>query len=45
MLNLVGEQIQWEKEKGFLAAKIDIINKNQLDLEKEREDKDEKEPK
>ena len=39
LLNLAGEQNQWEKEKGFLIAKIDVLNENQLDLEKEREQK------
>ena len=34
LLNLVGEPSQWEKEKGFLIAKIDVLNENQLVLEK-----------
>ena len=39
LLKVVGEQIQWEKEKGFLIAKINVLNENQLAFEKEREEK------
>ena len=39
LLKAVGEQIQWEKEKVFLIAKIDVLNENQLVLEKGIEEK------
>ena len=43
LLKLIGEKNQWEKERGFLTAKIDVLNENQLILEREKEDKKERE--
>ena len=34
LLKLIEEHIQWENERGFLTAKIDVLNENQLILEK-----------
>ena len=42
LLKFVEEQGQWEKERAFLIAKIDVLNENQMILEKEREDKEKK---
>ena len=42
ILKLTKEKNQWEKERGFLIAKIDVLNENQLILEKEKEDKNKK---
>ena len=39
LLKLDGEKSKWEKEKCFLIAMIDVLNENQLALEKEREEK------
>ena len=41
-LKFVEEQSKWEKERAFLIAKIDVLNENQMILEKEREDKEKK---
>ena len=43
LLKFVEEQNQWEKERDFIIAKIDVLNQNQLILEKEREEKEKKE--
>ena len=43
LLKIIEERNQWEKERGFLAAKIDVLNENQLILERENGDKNEKE--
>ena len=43
ILNLIKEKNKWEKEIGFLTAKIDVLNGNQLILEREKEDKNERE--
>ena len=42
LLKFVEEQGQWEKERSFLIAKIDVVNENQMILEKEREEKEKK---
>ena len=43
LLKLVGEQNKWEMERGFLIAKIYVLNENPLVLEREREEKNKKE--
>ena len=43
LLKLIGEKNQWEKERGFLTAKIDVLNENQLILEREKDNKNERE--
>ena len=44
LLKFFEEQGQWEKERAFLISKIDVLNENQLDLEREREEKTKNEP-
>ena len=41
LLNPVEEHNQWEIERGFLIANIDVLNENQLILEREKGDKNE----
>ena len=36
LLKLVEEKKEWEKEKGHLNAKIDVLNERQLVLKEER---------
>ena len=40
LLKITKEQSQWENERDFLIAKIDVLNEYQLILEKEREEKE-----
>ena len=40
LLKFAKEQSQWEKEIAFLIVKMDVLNENQLIMEKEREDKE-----
>ena len=40
LLELVEEKIQLEKDKVILISKIDVLNEDQLVLEKEREEKE-----
>ena len=40
LLKISKEQSQCKKKRSFLIAKIDVLNENQLILEKEREEKE-----
>ena len=42
LLKFVEEQGNWVKERDFLIAKIDVLNQNQMILEKEREEEENK---
>ena len=42
MLKFVEEQGNWAKERDFLIAKIDVLNQNQIILEKERGEEEKK---
>ena len=42
LLKFVEEQGKCEKERAFLIVKIDVLNENQMILEKEREEEEKK---
>ena len=40
LLKFTKEQCKWEKERAYLIAQIDVLNQNQIVLEKEKEKKE-----